>query len=451
MIEIDATGANKKQRAFFLARERYVAYGGARGGGKSWAVRMKAAMLAVAYGGIKLLIVRRTLPELESNHIQPMRDMLPGVKWNEQKKRMTFANGSVIRFGYCDTEGDVRQYQGQEYDCIFLDEATQLTEYQYQTFKGCLRGVNDFPKRLYLTCNPGGVGHAWVKRLFIDRNYREGERAEDYRFIPAGVRDNAALMEKDPDYIRRLESLPYELREAWLNGNWDVMAGQYFSEWDRAVHVCDPFVIPEHWRRYVTMDYGTDMLAAYVIAVDEEGGCWVTREAYEGKDLGEGHEGLIISEAAERVKELAGDEDIYLWLAPPDLWGTQRETGRTTAEIFAEKGVYLTKAGNDRVSGWLALHELLRVGEDRSGRKSARLRIFGTCPNLIRTLPLLQYDEHRVNDVSNQPHEITHAPDALRYFASYWISNAAPPAEATPRKKLIDEMREKENRRKRRR
>ena len=98
-------------------------------------------------------------------------------------------------------------------------------------------------------------------------------------------------MEKDPDYIRRLESLPYELREAWLNGNWDVMAGQYFSEWDRAVHVCDPFMIPDHWRRYVTMDYGTDMLAAYVIAVDEEGGCWVIREAYEGKDLGEGHEG----------------------------------------------------------------------------------------------------------------------------------------------------------------
>ena len=451
MIEIDATGANPKQRAFFLARERYVAYGGARGGGKSWAVRMKAAMLAVAYGGIKLLIVRRTMSELESNHIQPMRDMLPGVRWNEQKKRMTFANGSVIRFGYCDTEGDVRQYQGQEYDCIFLDEATQLTEYQYQTFKGCLRGVNDFPKRLYLTCNPGGVGHAWVKRLFIDREYREGERAEDYRFIAAGVRDNAALMEKDPDYIRRLESLPYELREAWLNGNWDVMAGQYFSEWDRAVHVCEPFAVPEHWRRYVTMDYGTDMLAAYVIAVDEEGGCWVMREAYEGKDLGEGHEGLIISEAAERVKELAGEEDIYLWLAPPDLWGTQRETGRTTAEIFAEKGVYLTKAGNDRVSGWLAVHELLRVGEDRSGRKSARLRIFGTCPNLIRTLPLLQYDEHRINDVSNQPHEITHAPDALRYFASYWISNAEPPAEAAPRKKLIEEMREKENRRKKRR
>ena len=163
------------------------------------------------------------------------------------------------------------------------------------------------------------------------------------------------------------------------------------------------------------------------------------------------HKQTYLTQVQTPLKELAGEEDIYLWLAPPDLWGTQRETGRTTAEIFAEKGVYLTKAGNDRVSGWLALHELLRVGEDRNGRRSARLRIFGTCPNLIRTLPLLQYDEHRVNDVSIRPHEITHAPDALRYFASYWISNAEPPAEAAPRKKLIDEMREKENRRKKRR
>ena len=446
MIEIDTSTANLKQKIFFRSRERYIGYGGARGGGKSWAVRMKAAMLAVTYPGINILIIRRTLNELESNHIQPMRDMLPGIRWNEQKKRLSFPNGSVIRFGYCDGEGDVRQYQGQEYDCIFLDEATQLTEYQFQTFKGCLRGVNDFPKRMYITCNPGGVGHAWVKRLFIERSYREGERAEDYTFIQAGVRDNAVLMESDPDYIHRLESLPYKLRRAWLDGDWDVMAGQFFTEWNRSVHVCAPFDVPRHWRRYVAMDYGMDMLAAYVIAVDERGHSWVIREAYEGRDLGEGHDGLIVSEAAERVKELVGEDSIYLYLAPPDLWSSQRESGRSTAEIFAEHGIYLTKAGNDRESGWMAVHELLRIRENEKGEPEAGITIFGTCPNLIRTLPLLQYDEHHVNDAAGTPHEITHAPDALRYYADYWISAASPEKAAAPRPKLIDEYRKKQRR-----
>lgn len=446
MIDIDVSSANPKQLQFFRAREHYVGYGGARGGGKSWAVRMKAVMLAFEYPGIRLLLVRRTLPEVEENLIRPMQLMLPPKWWKEQKKRFQLPNGSTVAFGYCDSERDVLRYQGQEYDCIFLDEATQLTEYQYETFKGCNRGVNDFPKRIYVTCNPGGVGHAWVKRLFIDRDYREGERAEDYTFIQAGVRDNAALMESDPDYIHRLESLPYELRRAWLDGDWDVLAGQFFSEWNRAVHVCAPFDIPQRWRRYVAMDYGMDMLAAYVIAVDERGHSWVIREAYEGRDLGEGHDGLIVSEAAERVKELVGEDSIYLYLAPPDLWSSQRESGRSTADIFAEHGIYLTKAGNDRESGWMAVHELLRIKENEKGEPEAGLTIFGTCPNLIRALPLLQYDEHHVNDASGTPHEITHAPDALRYYADYWISAASPEKAAAPKPKLIDEYRKKQRR-----
>ena len=450
MIDIDVSTANPKQLMFFRAREHYVGYGGARGGGKSWAVRMKAVMLAFEYPGIRLLLVRRTLPEVEENLIRPMQQMLPPRWWKEQKKRFQLPNGSTVAFGYCDSERDVLRYQGQEYDCIFLDEATQLTEYQFQTFKGCLRGVNDFPKRMYITCNPGGVGHAWVKRLFIDRSYQAGERAEDYTFIQAGVRDNAALMESDPDYIHHLESLPYELRRAWLDGDWDVLAGQFFSEWNRAVHVCAPFDVPRHWRRYVAMDYGMDMLAAYVVAVDEQGRSWVIREAYEGRDLGEGHDGLIISEAAERVRELVGEDDIYLYLAPPDLWSSRQETGRSVGDIFAEHGIYLTKAGNDRESGWMAVHELLRIRENEKGEPEAGITIFGTCPNLIRTLPLLQYDEHRVNDAAGTPHEITHAPDALRYYADYWISAAAPERAEPPRPKLIDEYKRKERQRRKR-
>ena len=444
---LDLSRTNDKQKLFFEARERYVAYGGARGGGKSWAVRMKALMLCMSYPGIRVLIIRRSLPELEENLLNPMRQIVGNeAKYRDKSKKMSFQNGSVIVFGYCDNEGDVLRYQGQEYDCIFLDEGTQLTEYQYQTFKGCLRGVNDFPKRLYITCNPGGVGHAWVKRLFIDRVYQGEEKAEDHRFIQAGVYDNAVLMESDPGYVERLKSLPYEMREAWLYGKWDVFVGQFFTMWDRSVHVIDPFEIPAHWKRYVTMDYGTDMLAAYVIAVDESGNAYVTREVYEGRDLGEGHNGLIISEACEAVKEMCEGIKPYVYLAPDDMWNSRQETGKSVADIFAENGVYLTKSSRDRTAGWAAMKELLRVIPDESGRNSARLRIFGTCANLIRTLPLLAYDQKKEGDAAINPHEVTHASDAIRYFAVYWWSGTEPVKEAT-KQKLIDKLQPPKKRR----
>lgn len=439
-MTIDISTANEKQKRFFRARRRYIAYGGARGGGKSWAVRMKALMLSQSYPGIRVLIVRRTLPELEENLLNPMLEIVgTEARYRDKSKKLTMPNSSIIAFGYCDSEKDVLRYQGQEYDCIFLDEATQLTEYQYQTFKGCLRGVNDFPKRLYITCNPGGVGHAWVKRLFIDRAYQEGEREEDYEFIQAGVYDNAALMEKDPEYVQRLESLPYELREAWLYGKWDVFVGQFFTMWDRSIHVIEPFEIPKHWRRYVAMDYGMDMLAAYVIAVDEQRNAYVTREVYEGRDLGEGHHGLIISEACEAIKHMCEGLQISSYLAPEDMWNSRQETGRSVADIFAEHGVFLTKTSRDRAGGWAAVKEMLRVVPDETGRQSARLQIFGTCVNLIRTMPLLAYDPRREGDCAAEPHELTHGPDAIRYFCVYWWSGSKA-EKPIQKKKLIDKL-----------
>lgn len=431
---------NERQKLFFKARRRFVAYGGARGGGKTWAVRIKAMLLACRYAGIKILIVRRSFQELRDNHILPLQMELRDLaRWKEQEKRFIFPNGSYIRFGYCSAERDVLQYQGQEYDIIFIDEATQLTEFQFQTFKGCLRGANDFPKRMYLTCNPGGVGHAWVKRLFIDRQYVAGERPEDYEFIQAKVTDNPVLMKKDPEYINMLRSLPYELREAWLNGSWDIFAGQYFSEWNRDVHVVEPFAIPAWWRRYITMDYGLDMLAAYLIVVDNHDMAYVVQEVYKGRDLGEGAKGLIVSEAAAEVKALAGNGDIAAYLAPPDLWNARQETGKSVADIFAESGIYLTQTSNDRIDGWMAMHERLHVFEDEQGVQVAKLRIFPQCINLIRTLPQLRYDDKRINDVATEPHELTHGPDAIRGWCVYWTRRASAPA-APPRSDWTKDM-----------
>ncbi len=152
---------NARQQAFFAADTRYVAYGGARGGGKSWAVRKKAALLALRYPACKIMILRRTLPELRENHTRPLSADLNGIAvYKESDRTLTFPNGSLIRLGFCGNDSDVLQYQGQEYDFIFIDEATQLTEYQYMWISSCCRGVNRIPKRIYLTCNPGGVGHA---------------------------------------------------------------------------------------------------------------------------------------------------------------------------------------------------------------------------------------------------------------------------------------------------
>ena len=410
-----------RQKEFMQARARYIAYGGARGGGKSWAVRAKAMLMASRdeYAGIKIRIVRRTCPELWENHIRIMQQQLLGLAhWRAQDKSFTFPNGSRITFGSCKAESDVHQYQGQEYDIIFLDEATQFTEYQYSTFTACNRGATKFPKRMYLTCNPGGVGHAWVKRLFIDREFNQSERPEDYVFIAATVYDNKVLMDNDPDYVHMLENLPDGLREAWLLGSWDVFAGQYFSEWEPDVHVVHPFCVPASWRRYFSMDYGLDMLAAYVIAVDPQNRAYVIREHYES--------GLIISEAAKAVKALCADEDIYQYFAPPDLWNRNRDTGRSVAEIFQENGILLTQTNNERINGWMDMHEYLKVSVDEQGQRSAGLRIFSDCKNLIRCIPLLQIDEKRPNDAAVDPHELTHAPDAIRYFCA-GRPYAAPP------------------------
>ena len=222
---------NPRQKEFFASRAKYTAYGGARGGGKSWALRRKLVGLCLNYPGIRCLLIRRTLGELKSNHVVPLlKEYGEFIEYSEGEKAIIFPGGSRIFLGYCSSDRDILRYQGQEYDVIAIDEATQLSEYQFSCFKASLRGVNDFPKRMYLTCNPGGIGHAWVKRLFIDRNFRETEDPLEYRFIPALVYDNEALLRTDPSYVEQLRALPQRLRDAWLNGRWDVFEGQFFYQ-----------------------------------------------------------------------------------------------------------------------------------------------------------------------------------------------------------------------------
>ena len=252
MAVINIPEPNEKQKLFLADTHRHVAYGGARGGGKSWAVRVKAILLCLSWEKIKVLIIRKTYRELMNNHIVPLQAMLPRevARYNDTKKVFTFSNGATIWFGYCNCDSDLDQYQGAEYDIIFFDEATQLKEDWLRKINLAVRQPNGLPKRTYYTCNPGGVSHGYIKRLFIDRVYQDKEIPKNYSFIKALVTDNKALMKMQPEYLAELEALPPKLRDAWLYGSWDIFDGMFFEEFindpehyeDRKyTHVIEPF------------------------------------------------------------------------------------------------------------------------------------------------------------------------------------------------------------------
>ena len=417
-----------KQKEFCLATNKYICYGGARGGGKSHVSRIKMCLLALNYSGIQILLLRRTLKELRENHVLQLQKLLKDIAvYKESTKEFLFPNGSRIVLGYCDNEKDVLQYQGQAYEVIVLEEATHFTEFQFQTLTESNRMSGNmkepFNPRMYFTCNPGGVGHLWVKRLFIDKDYTPTENPDDYKFIPSLVFENKYIMERDPNYVKVLENLPEDRKQAMLYGNWDIFDGQFFREFKRSVHVIEPFQIPEHWNRYIAMDYGLDMFAVLFIAIDTKGKAYVYNEIHKPN--------LIVSEARQTLKSIMRHYKYKYIYAPPDLWNRNRDTGKSTAELFWEGGIDLTKASNNRIAGWLNVKEWLKVGKVRNEQtgelyEDSDLKIFSNCVNLIKYLPQLQHDEKEPNDVATEPHEPTHITDALRYFC---VSRTAPTKE----------------------
>lgn len=415
---------NEKQKLFLKARTKHVAFGGARGGGKSWAVRAKAKLLCFRYPGIRILIVRRTYPELYNNHINILRPELFGVaKYNDKEKILTFPNKSTIAFSYCANDKDLDRLQGVEYDVIFLDEATQLSEYQMKVIVACVRAVNDYPKRIYYTCNPGGQGHAYIKRIFIDRRYEEGEVPEEYSFIQSLVTDNKALMEADPDYVKQLESLPPKLQKAWRYGDWNIFDGQFFEEFrddpshyddHRWTHVIKAFNIPAGWNIYRSFDWGYNKpFSCAWWAVDYDGVVYRILELYGcTKTPNEG----VKKNPYEVMSEIAKVEREHPWLkgryiqgvADPAIWNSQ--TGESIEEAAAKHGVYFIPGDNQRIAGWMQMH--YRMAFDEEGYPM--MYIFENCKAFIRTIPLLQYDEHKVEDLDTDGED--HVADEARYF-----------------------------------
>lgn len=425
----------KKQQSFINATATEVLFGGSAGGGKSYGQIVDALLFALKYPGSKQLLLRRTFSELDKSIIRTSLMLYPReiYSYNSSSHTGRFVNGSIIDFGYCANENDVNQYQSAEYDVIRFDELTHFTEFQYIYLISRIRGSNGFPKQIKCSTNPGSVGHQWVKARFIDPSPPNtefiGAGGLSKIFIPSLLDDNTFLMKSDPTYRARLEALPERDKKALLYGDWNIFDGQYFPEFSRDVHVSRPFEIPKEWRRYRAFDYGLDRLACYWIAIDS------ARTVYVYKELCESD--LPISTACERIIDMNGDDDIYITLAPPDMWSRSQETGRSKASLFNEYGVEVTKSSNNREAGWLALKELLKT--DANG--ISRLVIFDNCVELIKCLPALQVDPKKPSDCATEPHDITHAPDALRYFAVFFAYPSEPekPKEIRVRKDVYED------------
>lgn len=442
---------NEKQEAFLAARTKHIGYGGARGGGKSWSVRNKAKRLCMRFKGIKCLIVRRTYPELTNNHIEPLQKELPTkiARYNETKKMFKFFNGSTIKFGYCNNDNDLNQYQGAEYDVIFIDEATQLQEMWIKKIVVCCRGVNNFPKRIYYTCNPGGASHGYFKRIFIDKKYEQGEHPEDYTFIQALVTDNKALMASQPEYIKELEALPPKLRDAWLYGRWDIFEGQFFEDFRetpdielcakagitteealkqrRFTHVIEPFEIPRGWNIMRSYDFGYNKpFSLGYWAVDYDGILYRIMEMYGCTQTPD--EGVKWS-PDEQFKRISQFEREHPWLkgrhivdsvADPAIWDKSR--GISIADTAADYGIYFSPGDNERIPGWMQVH--YRFQFDDNG--FPRMYIFNNCKAFIRTIPLMMYSETHPEDLDTKLED--HCPDEVRYMCmSRPISPIIPP------------------------
>lgn len=424
---------NAKQALFHASAADEVVYGGAKGGGKSCALVMEALAYGLENKGAEMYLFRETYDDLEANIIREWREKVPSqlYTYNASKHVATLANGTSIKFRYIRNREDADSYQGRSMDWVGVDELTKHEKASIQVLLSCLRSPKGYKPTFRGTCNPGGVGHVWVKEDYItatDYGQREvidpitGNRRA---FIPAKVYDNTVLMQNDPAYVKRLENLPETEKRAFLYGDWDIFEGQYFSEWNRNIHVIDPPEIPSHWNVYRVFDYGLDMLACYWIAVDTQGHSYVYKELYESN--------LIISAAAKKIIERTTEqENVILTYAPPDMWNRRQDTGKSAADVFAEHGLHLVKSNNDRIQGWYNVKEWLQpidVLDEQTGDtiKTARLKVASNCHNLIRCLPQLQHDDKRPNDVANEPHELTHAPDAIRYYCSMRTVPSLPP------------------------
>jgi hypothetical protein len=408
------------QTQFLAAPEREVFYGGARGGGKSYAMLIDPLRYCDK-ANHRALLIRRSMPELRDmiNHSQRLYGQAyPGAKWREQEKEWRFPSGARIEFGYAENLTDVLRYQGQSYTWIGIDELPQYpTPEIYNFLRSSLRSVDpDIPVYMRATGNPGNVGSLWVKEMFVDPSEPNkafdvhidtiaGRKSITRRFIPAKLQDNPYLMQTD-DYMIMLSSLPEVQRKQFLEGDWSAFENSAFPEFDMSVHVVQPFDIPSNWLRFRTCDWGYSSAACVLwIAVDFDNNFWVYREHYTQR--------VTADIFARQVMEKEHNEYIRYGILDSSTWAKRGDAGPSIAETMIREGCKWRpsdRSPRSRVAGKLELHRLLTKDLDTGQPK---LKVFSNCTNLVRTMPMLPVDKNNPEDVDT--HAEDHAYDALRY------------------------------------
>lgn len=424
-----------KQVAFMRRPEYEGVYGGAAGGGKTHALLMEA-LRQTNIRHYKGLLLRKTYPELEEMMSQALDyypRIIPGAKFNAGNHVWRFPSGARIYFGSMQHGVDKTKYQGRQFDFIGVDEMTHFLfgEVSYLFSRNRPNGPGT---RVYFrgTCNPGGVGHAWVRDRYIagktplqTYKYRfmvEGKEYERTRvFVPATVFDNRVLLENEPNYIGNLSLLPEAERRALLYGDWDAFAGQAFPEWRNNskghitrewTHVIRPFDIPMEWRIYRSFDFGyAKPFSVAWWAVDHDGVLYRIRELYGCTTTPNTGTKWTPAKIAEEVKTI--DEKYYkgrtiIGIADPSIWDASR--GESIAQMMERHGIYWQRGDNKRIPGKAQVH--YRLAFDRNGIPG--VYVFDTCKAIIRTMPTLIYDDKDLEDVDSDGED--HAYDEFRYL-----------------------------------
>jgi phage terminase large subunit len=393
-----------------------VLYGGAKGGGKSHGLReiMLKGRLELPHS--RGVIFRKTYPELYGNHIDPLLTKFPVLRqyFSNQNKEIRFDNGSVLAFRHCQHESDLGLHQGQEYTDLGIDEVGEWPEDWFWTLKGSNRtGRAGCAPRCLLTGNPGGLGHKWLKRLFIDRNFRSVEKPENFGFVSARVIDNPALMQYDPGYIDRLKANRNPmLVKAYLEGSWDIQAGQFFDMVSRETHMVRPFEIPDYWERTAGFDHGYNHPAAWVwLASDTDGNVYVYREYVRA--------GRRTEEIVADVMEFPDTAKLGTVPAGWDCWS--KHGGPSIEEKITEASghsMVLEKADIDRQLGAAQLRDYLAINP-KTGKP--RLQFFETCPITFECVARMTHDPKspedvlKVDAVDGDPYSGDDPYDAVRY------------------------------------
>lgn len=432
---------------------------------------MEALAYALEHKGATIYLFRETFDMLRATLIKEWHDKVPKALYTYHKTDhvATLANGSQVLFRYVKNKDDADSYQGREMDFVGIDELTKHEEETIQTLLSCMRSPKGFPTYFRGTCNPGGVGHVWVRRRYIHATERGAKTIRDpisgntLAYIPATVYDNTVLMQNDPAYAKRLENLPSAKRKAFLEGDWDAYDGQAFEEWSYDIHVCKPFPIPPHWRRWRAVDNGyTDPFAWYWLAVSESGQVYIYREYTRDKkdpkvpysDQARGAvERSSYTDLSDGRAEII-QEPISFTVVGHDAFNPHpMSEGKTIVDYYADGGVYgCIRAITDRKLRKATWHEYLRPYlDEQTGKMTAKVQIFNTCKKLIETIPQQIEDERDPEKVAETDYD--HWYDAAGYGLIAWHASRskAPAPEQGPIAKHKDKLAKKSLSHKRRR